>query len=212
MELDRGIAGYGRAPCPFSIVEAVRLHGWTASAPTTCKQVRKLVWPELTFCAFMGAVSGARFPPGFCGRRCVIHGISRKQKMSTGPDPCGSMRIHPESRCRKHRDQRQNMQVYSLTKTIAAPSYAWIPRSRATKNPARIVTLLYSRVTIQLEFSMCPRASSSPPSSYPSLSSSVVGRRSSPPSSSPWWSSSSVVGQVFAYENVSKFEFEPFTR
>ena len=74
---------------------------------------------KTTFCAFMGAVSGARFPPGFCGRRCVIHGISRKQKMSTGPDPCGSMRIH--------RDQRQNMQVYSLTKTIAAPSYAWSP-------------------------------------------------------------------------------------
>ena len=152
------------------------------------------VWPELTSRAFMGAVSGARFPPGFCGRRCVIHGISRKQKMSTGPDPCGSMRIHPESGCMKHRDQRQNMLVYSLTKTIAAPSYAWSPRSRATENPARIVPLLYSRVTIQLEFSMCPRASSSPPpSSCPSLSSSVVG-------------------QVFAYENVSKFEFEPFTR
>ena len=33
MELDCGIAGYGRAPCPLSIVEAVRLHGWTASAP-----------------------------------------------------------------------------------------------------------------------------------------------------------------------------------
>ena len=89
---------------------------------------------KTTFCAFMGAVSGARFPPGFCGRRCVIHGISRKQKMSTGPDPCGSMRIH--------RDQRQNMQVYSLTKTIAAPSYAWSPRPRATTNPARIVPLL----------------------------------------------------------------------
>ena len=103
---------------------------------------------KTTFCAFMGAVSGARFPPGFCGRRCVIHGISRKQKMSTGPDPCGSMRIH--------RDQRQNMQVYSLTKTIAAPSYAWSPRSRATKNPARIVPLLYSRVTIQLEFQCAP--------------------------------------------------------
>ena len=30
------------------------------------------------------------------------------------------------------------------------------PRSRATKNPARIVPLLYSRVTIQLDFSVCP--------------------------------------------------------
>ena len=203
MELDRGIAGYGWAPCPFSIVEVVRLHGWTASAPTTCKQVRKLVWPELTFCAFMGAVSGARFPPGFCGRRCVIHGISRKQKMSTGPDPCGSMRIH--------RDQHQNMQVYSLTKTIAAPSYAWSPRSRATKNPARIVPLLYSRVTIQLDYSVCPPCVVVAAAVVVSVAV-VVRRRSSPSSSSPWWSSSSVVGQVFAYENVSKFEFEPFTR
>jgi hypothetical protein len=30
------------------------------------------------------------------------------------------------------------------------------PRSRATKNPARIVPLLYSRVTIQLDYSVCP--------------------------------------------------------
>ena len=30
------------------------------------------------------------------------------------------------------------------------------PCSRATKNPARIVPLLYSRVTIQLDYSVCP--------------------------------------------------------
>ena len=84
------------------------------------------------------------------------------------------------------------------------------PRSRAAKNPARIVPLLYSRVTIQLDYSVCPPCVVVAAAVVVSVA--VVVRRRSSPSSSPWWWSSSVVGQVFAYENVSKFEFEPFTR